>query len=353
MGKAHAPFYLGIISSFSTSSMGITAFFSGWLSDRIKNRKLLIETGYVVEGVLVGLLSVATNWIQVLVGCTLAWSGRGVIGSTRSALIAESTNPAYYGHAFGFRQAMDTIGSIMGPLIVYFLSTWPARSLFIITLIPATLAWLTILFFIQETPPEQKLPLEIKSSVSLPTHFKVVITALFVFALGNFSKTLLIMFSQSLLFPTYGPAGALSITTLLYVFRNLIQTGATYFMGALSDRMGRKIPLAIGGFLFFGIMNILLLFAIPNILYLIIIFFFSGFSAGTSTSLEKSLAADILPHALRGTGYGLLLIVQSIGALIASMVVGFLWTAVSAQASFIYAAFLSLCAAVILLVIPE
>ena len=177
----------------------------------------------------------------------------------------------------------------------------------------------------------------------------MLLFSLFLFSLGNFSKTLLVLRAQTLLSPLHGTVSAFSITTLLYSFRNVIQAIATYGMGSLSDRIGRKNLLAVGGFFCFGLVSILLLYETADLTYLTLIFFLSGLSAGTTTSLEKSLAADMLPQATRGTGYGSLTLVQSIGSLSASIAVGYLWSAVSVEAAFIYAAFLSSCSGLVLI----
>lgn len=347
-GAAQAPFILGIVSSVSTAAMSISAFFSGIVTDRSSHKKALIEFGYGIEGLCAGLLGFVTNWVQVLITLTLAWIGRGIIGSARSAAIANSTDPAYYGRAFGFRQAMDTIGSILGPLIVFTLSSWPIRSLFFITFIPAAAAFLAIVFLTSEPSTTKTAPLPQQESPLLSREFKLFLGALLIFALGNFSKTLLVLRTQNLLTPVYGPLQAFSSTTLLYSFRNIIQALATYGMGALSDRIGRKNLLAGAGFFCFGIVSLLLLYESADYLYLTLIFFLSGISAGTTTSLEKSFAADLLPLKTRGTGYGSLTGVQSIGALISSIVTGYLWSSFSPQVAFIYAASLSFCSALML-----
>ena len=343
------PLYLGVITSLSSFTLSIVAFVAGKLTDRSYNRKRLIEIGYILEGLCIGLLGYATHWIQVAGGNALAWAGRGIIGSTRNASIAETTDPAYYGRAFGFRQAMDTLGSLIGPLIVYSLSGWPIQSLFFVTLVPATGALLAIVVFVSETPQVPQSSKKAATSSALPADFKLLLLALFLFSLGNFSKSLLILRAQTLLSPLHGSLNALSITTLLYSFRNIIQAIATYTMGSLSDRLGRTKLLALGGFLCFALMSILLMHETSNLSYLSLIFLLSGLSAGTTTSLEKSLAADLLPTHARGTGYGSLTLVQSIGALLASIVVGWLWTTVSLQAACLYAAFLSICSTFLLL----
>ena len=152
VGPAHAPQYLGFISGLSTAAASFSVLFSGWLSDHIANRKPLILMGYGLTGILVGLLAFAHSWITVLVLMTIAWFGRGMRSAPRDSLIADSLDPAYYGHAFGFRQALDTAGAVAGPLIVYFLAGKPLSTIFLVSLIPGILSLVTVALFVHEVP---------------------------------------------------------------------------------------------------------------------------------------------------------------------------------------------------------
>ncbi len=349
VGHEHAPSYLGFISGLATAAAGVTTLFSGWLSDRIRNRKPLILSGYALAGTLVGLIGLAHSWITILFLHVCAWIGRGLVSAPRNALIADSTPPAYYGHAFGFRQALDTAGAVAGPLIVYFFSGQALSTLFLIALIPGLLALLVIALFIKEVP---RTPVTMKKYVPLgllPGNFYLFLTAMFIFGMGNFSKTLLLLHMQNTLAGSYPTATVMSIITLFYILRNIAQAGASYVMGALSDSIGRMLPLALGGFTLFGIMSILLIWSSANLLSLFFIFLISGISAGTYMSLEKSAAADLLPKELRGTGYGILQTINSIGDLLSSVIVGFLWAAFSPKIGFLYAALMSFSAALILI----
>jgi hypothetical protein len=53
---------------------------------------------------------------------------------------------------------------------------------------------------------------------------------------------------------------------------------------------------------------------------------------------EHAAVARLAPEALRGSAFGLLAAVQSFGNLAASAIAGLLWTLVSPEAAFIYAA---------------
>lgn len=347
LGKHDAPSYVGFISAAGTVATSIAVLFSGWLSDRLNNRKPLILLGYTLTGTFVGTLAFAHSWQMVLLFVILAWLGRGLASAPRNAIIADSIDPAFYGHAFGFRQAFDTLGAIIGPLIVYIFSAAPLSTLFYYSFIPGILAILIIALFVTDVPHRISPSKKFIDLSGFTREFYGLILLFIIFGLGNFNRTLLLLRIQNILGVTSSHAAALGVITLLYIFRNVIQTASSYSMGAISDRIGRAIPLAIG-FSFFGLMAFLLIYPSRSVMYLILVFFLSGASAGIYTTLQKSMAADMLPESARGTGYGVLQITNSFADLISSVIVGYLWSAVSAQAGFLYSAALSFAAVAIL-----
>jgi MFS family permease len=82
------------------------------------------------------------------------------------------------------------------------------------------------------------------------------------------------------------------------------------------------------------------------------LFALAGIYIAIVDSMERALAADLLPLERRGTGYGALATVNSVGDLVSSIVVGELWTHVSAAAGFSYGAVITLAGAVALWLVP-
>lgn len=350
VGNQAAPKYVALISGISGIVSSLAALFSGILSDYIPRRKPLILLGYFLTGSLVGLLSIAHHWFTVLILMSGAWLGRGLISAPRNALIAHSTDKKYYGRAFGFRQAFDTLGAILGPLIVYAFSFLPINQLFLIALIPGILAFFVVYFFIEDSTqaPSRYLVLTkwlITLTQPLPREFYSLLGVFFLFGIASFNKTLIIFRIQEIFLNHMNITKALAFVTMLYTFRNMVQALASYMMGALSDKIGRTIPLVIFGFGFFALMSLLLALPTPSssgsILWAGSIFFLSGVSAGTYTSLQKSLIADTVPDFLRGMGYGMLEIVNQVGNFISSIVLALIWSSFGPQAAFIVAACLS------------
>ena len=175
VGAASAPQILGLITGLSDASSSFVKMFSGWLSDKLRKRKPLVVLGYVLTGLFVGIIGFARDWIETFVYRVLAWMGRGTREPPRDALLADSVDKRFYGHAFGFHRAMDTVGAITGPLLAFLLvSSLGLRNVFFLSMIPGFLAVLTIAIGVKETARKQE---ERKGLFwhmkSLPKDFKV------------------------------------------------------------------------------------------------------------------------------------------------------------------------------------
>jgi MFS family permease len=227
------------------------------------------------------------------------------------------------------------------------------KNVFLISFIPGILAVLAIFFLTKEISQRSRKQQSMgfwKDIVSLPKSFHFFLLAMFVFGLGNFNRTLLLLRAQQVLTPLTGLAIAGSFSILLYAFRNIIQAISDYFLGRLSDTFSRKILLSFFGFFIFGVMSLGLAFPVPKLWFFILLFFLSGISAAASTALEKAYAADLLPSPLRGTGYGVLQTIDGLGDFLSSFLVGFLWSAISPTFAFVFAALLSFGSATLLFI---
>jgi len=67
------------------------------------------------------LLIAVTSWPQVIIARALAWMGRGLRQPIRSAMLAGSVGKGDLGKAFGFHEALDTAGALLGPAIAFIL----------------------------------------------------------------------------------------------------------------------------------------------------------------------------------------------------------------------------------------
>ena len=81
---------------------------------------------------------------------------------------------------------------------------------------------------------------------------------------------------------------------------------------------------------------------------LVVLFILEGTVMAAEETLESAVTTDLLPADVRGTGFGILASVNGVGDLVSSIVVGLLWTHVSAKAAFGYAAVTSTIGSVLL-----
>jgi hypothetical protein len=72
--------------------------------------------------------------------------------------------------------------------------------------------------------------------------------------------------------------------------------------------------------------------------WLTLLFALAGVHMAVQQALEKSVSAELLGAEIRGTGFGVLATVNSMGDFVSSIVVGALWSATVPAAGFIYAA---------------
>jgi MFS family permease len=354
VGVTKAPQILGLIGGLSDAATSFFKIFSGIISDRLGMRKPFIVVGYALEGIFLAILGFTHSWRVVLWDKTVAWIGKGMREPARDAALVESIDSQYYGRAFGFHRAMDTMGAIIGPLFAFFLvSLVSLKTIFLLTLIPSIGSVLVIIYFTHEkkiNPLHETYRLTAWQQIKLlPHNFLSFTGVMFIFGCGNFNKMLIILHAQNILQMTHNTLTATGFVLLLYTLFSCARAVCEYTLGFLSDFIGRIYLLAFVGFGLFGIVSFLLIFPLKFISFYILIFILAGISAAAVTALEKAYAADLLPQEARATGYGFLQMVDGIGDLISSVLVGFLWTNISPFIGFLYAGVLSFFSLILLI----
>jgi len=340
---------LGLIEGIAESTASILKAFSGWLSDKIAKRQPFVVAGYSLSVVSKILFFMAYSWPVLLIARFLDRFGKGIRTSPRDAMIADATDTAYRGKAFGFHRAMDSIGACIGPLFaIWFLSVFKdnLRDIFLVAFIPGALAVFVLVFFLKEsnvlagvTPGGIKNLLLIKN---FSPDFKKFLLASAIFAVGNSSDAFLIMRSKDL-------GLSVIMVILAYVLYNISYSLFSMPFGILSDRIPRK-KIMIAGYLIFAVVYLGFgLAAGPGIVWLL--FPAYGFYIAMTDGVGKAIVADMVKKEYMGTAMGLYHFVLGIFAFFASLVAGLLWMYVGVMAPFIYGAVCALisCAAFILL----
>jgi MFS family permease len=253
-------------------------------------------------------------------------------------LLAGDVSPSAYGRAFGLERLMDTVGAIAGPLTAMWLlavTHHSYRTVFLWTLLPGMTAVGSFWLLVRERPiAKRKQQSFLTGLKTLPHSFREFLLAVGIFGSGDFSHTLLILYATRMLTPAHSAAPAASIAIGLYTLHNVFYAASAYLSGWISDYVpGRKVILA-AGYALAGVTAILLTAAPTSLWWLGIIFLLAGLYVGTEEALEDSLAAELIPKEQHGMAFGTLAAVNAVGDLLSSLLVGFLWAAVSVRAAF-------------------
>jgi MFS family permease len=337
-------FFIGLIEGIAESTASILKIYSGWLSDKLQKRKLLVSIGYGLATLAKPILSATTASWQVL-GLRFADRfGKGIRTSPRDALIADSTPQERRGVSFGFHRAMDSAGAVLGPLLAFLifpLVNGNYRTLFLIASVPALLAVMILLLFLRErTTPEERSGMPVKLSLSgFDRRFRVFILAVAVFTLGNSSDAFLLLRARDL------NVGIVYVP-LLWLVMHLVYSLVSSPAGALSDRIGRK-NLIVCGLLVYAAVYVGFALAARSI-HVWLLFASYGLYYGLADCNMRAFVADLVGEKKRGLAYGLYHGAVGLTALPASLIFGWVWQWAGAPAAFGLGAGLALLATLIL-----
>ena len=346
---------LGIIEGAADAALSASKVAGGVVADRPGvERKAVTAGGYVITAVGHGAFGLATVWPVVALARAVSWIARGGKAPARDSLLSGAVPADQLGRAFGVERAMDSLGAIAGPLLAApLIVTVGYRWLFALSIIPGLLAAVAVLTLVREAPrvvhATAGAATTMRSLLSTPGPFRRLVAGVGLYGLGNFSATLLILRATQLL-ADHGRSDtdAAAVAVLLYAAHNAANAVAAYPAGAVADRIGRRTVL-IGGVVLFGAACGAFAFGSANLAVLVGLFV----AVGTSTALvetgQGAHAAELLDPAVRGRGFGVLGLVDGVGDLLSSVVVGVLFTVISPAWGFAYAATLSGAGAAVLL----
>jgi len=341
---------LGTIDGVAEATANFAKLFSGRLSDRSLRRKPWVIAGYGLAALSKPLFPLAANAPAVMVARFADRIGKGIRGSPRDAMVADETPPEIRGRAFGLRQALDTVGALLAPLVAIGLMAWLAsniRAVFWVAVIPAGISFLLAWLALRE--PEQHLgPLKKSPFFSgfrqLDKGTKRLLQVGFLFTLARFSEAFLILKGIDI-----GLSEALSPLTLA-IF-NLAYVALAYPAGALSDRMSPRSILMAGMAVL--VAGNLVLAETDGFAGLVLGTAMWGAHMALTQGIFSRMIADSAPEHLRATSFGAFWFVTGIGALLASLGAGWLWDRQGSSATFLTSAMIAAVALAMLSLLNE
>jgi len=167
-----------------------------------------------------------------------------------------------------------------------------------------------------------------------------MLVAVGLFSLGNSSDLFLILRAQNL-----GIRAALA--PALGLLFNLVYTSLSWPAGKLSDRVPRRILVALGYFIYAAVYLGFSLARGPRFVW--ILFAVYGTYYALTEGVLRAWIADLVPSVSRGSVYGVFNWLAGVAAFPASLAAGWVWRHFSPAAPFFISAVLSFIAAVMLL----
>lgn len=346
---AAPPLALGVIEGVSNLAQSWSGLWGGRQADFNPRRVDVIRVGYLLTG-LKAAVGFVTFWPLIVVLRTLAWFGRGARGPVRNALIAEDVEPGYRGRAFGFREAFDTAGALIGPLIAAGLVTAVGyRAAIGWSAIPALITMGVIVWGVRDPRPRGRWPAgrgQRAADGPMSPAFARFFWATGWFTSGFAAPTFFILW---LLQNRLGWAGFSPSTTaiLFYAVHNAVYAAASFPAGMVADR-GWTFRLLLGGYGLWALAMAGFFWAPVTPLAAAGLFVATGLATALIETTQKSYAVSLLPDSARGRGLGRLAAVTGVGQLIAGLLLGALWSLGLPRAGFLAMAILALVGALVL-----
>ena len=337
---------LGLIEGIANSTSSVLKLFSGELSDRLGKRKALVATGYSISAVTKPLFSIASAWPHVLTVRFVERLGKGIRTAPRDALLAESVKMKKRGGAFGLRQALDSIGSVIGALFAAGLLAlaFGYREIFMLAFIPSALAVVILILFVKEVAHAPLKKLEFPWKIKFPSDFKKFMLVVGIFNVANFSYAFFLLRAQE--------AGLeVMLIPLVYLVYMLFYALLAYPAGKLSDRIGRKRVIGLGYGLF--ALTAMGFMTLPEKGLLWPLFALYGVQIAFTDSVSRSFTADLVKRAYRGTAMGAYHMTVGLAALPASLIAGLVWDLLGSETTFGLAASLAVLALLLLTTIRK
>ena len=326
---------VGLIEGIAEGVAAVTKVFAGALSDYFRRRKTLIVLGYALAALAKPLFPLATSASWIFAARFVDRMSKGIRDAPRDALVADITAQTQRGAAYGLRQALDSVGAVLGPVLAVLLMLSFAggiRAAMWVAVIPAVLAVLLLVFLLRE--PEQKRaasrePPDWGKARELPARYWLIVSVGAIFTAARFSDSFLVLRARDIgLSASYAP--------MIMVVLSCVYAAGSYPAGAASDRISPRSLLLVG--LSFLIAADLVL----GLGHSIVPVFAGGALWGMHLALTQGvfakIVADFVPVDLRGTGFGIFDLARGVGFVIANLVAGWWWRTSGPPAAFFSAA---------------
>jgi len=326
-------FLIGVLEGLAEATAGLSKGYFGKESDITGKRLPFVRWGYALSAISKPMMAAFVYPLWIFFARTLDRIGKGLRTGARDAMLSDEAEAKNKGRVFGFHRSMDTVGAVLGPtiaLIYLYFNPENYKMLFILAFVPGVLTILLTLF-IKEKKKEPTISKKNNFFTifsywnSSSQQYRRLLVGLLLFALVNSSDVfLLLKIKESGLNDTW------VIGT--YIFYNLIYAIVAYPIGILADKIGLRKMFLMGLVVFAAVYTG---FAFnTNVLIFFILFLFYGLYAAATEGISKAWISNIVPKGETATAIGTYSGLQSLCALVASSLTGYLWFSFGAKITF-------------------
>jgi len=345
---------VGLLDGLGEALVSISQAVSGYVSDRIKKRKVFIWVGYLCGSISRLGYAISSVWPQAIPFKILDRAGK-MRGAPRDAIVADISVDANRGKHFGLLRAMDNFGAVAGILVcIAFVNLLGYRLLFALAAIPSLISVILILTAIKEASTVRTKAFKGLAFKDIDRNFRLYFALNGLFALGAFSYSFLLVFAQKswvkVSFLGISMTGIKTVP-LLYLLFTAVAALMSLPFGKLSDLIGRKKVMFLA-FGFWAAASAGILVSREDWL-IVLVFVFYGLHRAALEPVQKALVSELSPVAFRASSLGAFQMVTGLAALPASLAAGLLWDKVGLRAPFVVSLVLTALSAVMLLFVRE
>jgi MFS family permease len=335
---------LGLLDGLGEALVSLSQAASGYISDKIRKRKIFVWTGYLCGAASRLGYAAASVWQHLIPFKVLDRVGK-MRGAPRDAIVADISTDQNRGRHFGLMRAMDNSGAVLGiTTSILLLNIAGLRTLFALAAIPSVIGAILILVRIKEERPAERKIYKGLSLRHIDRNLALYFGVNAVFALGAFTYSFLLIYARTVGFKV-------GFVPVLYLVFTASAALFSLPFGRLSDRIGRKAVLFMSfGFwaaVCLGVIAIRGMFLVPAV------FVLYGVHKAALEPVQRTLVAELCIPEYRASVIGGFQMVVGLCAFPASLAAGWLWDHVGRTAPFWLSAGLTAAAATLLLFVKE
>ena len=335
---------LGFLDGLGDTLVSLSQATSGYLSDRIKKRKVFIWAGYLLGAFSRLGYSICSIWTHLIPFRAMDRVGK-IRSAPRDAVVADVSTDENRGKNFGLLRAMDNLGAVFGILIcIIFFRLLGYRILFALAAIPSFISAFLVFTLIKERKFEKIKIYKGISFKDLERNFRLFLVLSSLYALGAFSYSFLLIYAKEFGFK-------ITFVPVLYLIFTAAASLSSYPFGKLSDKIGRKSVLMLS--YIFWIAACLGVISNPNRTTIIFVFILYGAHKGALDPVQRTFVCELAPYEFRASCLGGFQMMIGLCAFPASFIAGVLWDSLSIFAPFYLALILTVISGIMLLFVKK